>query len=74
MVCIDPVLCGMEKRDQQSESKLFSKRKAVYIFWEKVPFLVEGELYFGTNFEFELLQEALKIMYNPKGNHFSKSV
>lgn len=39
-------------------------------FGKKVPFHVDGELYFDTNFEVGLLPSALKIIYNPKGEHF----
>jgi len=39
-------------------------------FGEKVPFHVDGELYFDTNFEVSLLPAALRIIYNSKGRHF----
>jgi YegS/Rv2252/BmrU family lipid kinase len=39
-------------------------------FGKKVPFHVDGELYFDTTFEVVLLPSALKIIYNPEGNHF----
>lgn len=42
-------------------------------FNEKVPFHVDGELYFAEKFEISLMPCALKIIYNPKGNHFFKT-
>jgi YegS/Rv2252/BmrU family lipid kinase len=39
-------------------------------FEKKVPFHVDGELYFDTNFEVSLLPTALNIIYNPEGKHF----
>ena len=41
-------------------------------FPEKVPFHVDGELYFSENFEINLLPCALRVIYNPEGNHFFK--
>jgi lipid kinase, YegS/Rv2252/BmrU family len=39
-------------------------------FPEVVPFHVDGELYFSDRFNVKLLPRALKIIYNPDGNHF----
>ena len=39
-------------------------------FGEKVPFHVDGELYFDTTFDVSLLPSALNIIYNPSGIHF----
>ena len=39
-------------------------------FPEKVPFHVDGELYFSSKFEVGIIPRALKIIYNPDGNHF----
>ncbi len=39
-------------------------------FGKKVPFHVDGELYFDTKFEVKLLPSALNIIYNPGGDHF----
>jgi len=41
-------------------------------FPEKVPFHVDGELNFATRFDVSILPSALKIIYNPDGNHFFK--
>jgi diacylglycerol kinase (ATP) len=42
-------------------------------FTEKVPFHVDGELFFDEKFEINLMPCALKIIYNPKGKHYFKS-
>jgi YegS/Rv2252/BmrU family lipid kinase len=39
-------------------------------FGKKVPFHVDGELYFDTSFEVGLRPSALQIIYNPQGKHF----
>lgn len=39
-------------------------------FPEKVPYHLDGELYFGDKFNISLLPCALKVIYNPSGNHF----
>lgn len=39
-------------------------------FNQKVPFHVDGELYFASNFQIEILPNALKAIYNPEGDHF----
>lgn len=39
-------------------------------FGKKVPFHVDGELYFDSAFEVSVLPAALNIIFNPKGNHF----
>src|SRR5664279_306868 len=41
-------------------------------FSEVVPFHVDGELNFSSKFEVTVLPAALKIIYNPDGNHFFK--
>jgi diacylglycerol kinase (ATP) len=42
-------------------------------FPAEVPFHVDGELYFSSNFEVTLLPLSLNIIYNPHGRHFFKS-
>lgn len=39
-------------------------------FGKKVPFHVDGELYFDTTFEISLLPMALTMIYNPEGTHY----
>lgn len=43
-------------------------------FGKKVPFHVDGELHFDTNFDVELHPAALNIIYNPEGAHYFKPV
>lgn len=43
-------------------------------FGQKVPFHIDGELFFDSNFEVDLLPTALNIIYNPEGDHFFKPV
>ena len=42
-------------------------------FPAEVPYHLDGELYFSQNFEVGLLPGALKIIYNPEGNHYYKT-
>jgi diacylglycerol kinase (ATP) len=39
-------------------------------FPEKVPYHLDGELYFGDKFDISILPCALKVIYNPAGNHY----
>ncbi len=48
----------------------YQTEKLTVDFGKKVPFHVDGELYFDTTFEVSLLPAALQIIYNPSGNHF----
>jgi YegS/Rv2252/BmrU family lipid kinase len=41
-------------------------------FGKKVPFHVDGELYYDTTFDVSIIPSALKIIYHPAGNHFFK--
>jgi diacylglycerol kinase (ATP) len=60
------------------EGKHISDRRVNYYqiksirleFPGKVPFHVDGELGFSDKFDVFVLPEALKIIYNPDGNHF----
>jgi len=53
-----------EKVDYYQIEKLFID------FGKKVPYHVDGELFFDTNFKVSILPSALKIIYNPGGPHF----
>lgn len=48
----------------------YQTKKLEMEFDEKVPFHVDGELYFSSNFEVEILPETLQIIYNPEGEHY----
>jgi diacylglycerol kinase (ATP) len=39
-------------------------------FREKVPYHVDGELYFSETFDIGILPSSLNVIYNPAGNHF----
>jgi diacylglycerol kinase family enzyme len=39
-------------------------------FAEKVPYHLDGELYFDTHFKISLLPKALSVIYNPAGAHY----
>jgi YegS/Rv2252/BmrU family lipid kinase len=41
-------------------------------FGKKVPFHLDGELYFDTTFEVSILPEAVTMIFNPDGPHFFK--
>ena len=48
----------------------YQTERLVVDFGKKVPFHVDGELYFDTTFEVALLPSALNIIYSPEGKHF----
>ena len=48
----------------------YQTEKISVSFGEKVPFHVDGELYYDTTFEVGLLPLALNMIYNPGGKHF----
>ncbi len=37
-------------------------------FSERVPYYLDGELFFDKNFDISILPGALKMIYNPKGD------
>jgi len=39
-------------------------------FSKRVPFHVDGELYFDSSFKIEIKTNALNAIFNPEGNHF----
>ena len=62
------VPAGRHIRDPKVD--YYQTEKITIDFGKKVPFHVDGELYFDTTFEVNLLPAALNIIYNPQGNHF----
>jgi YegS/Rv2252/BmrU family lipid kinase len=48
----------------------YQTEKLTIEFPGKVPFHVDGELFFSDKFEINLLPGALNIIYNPEGNHY----
>jgi diacylglycerol kinase (ATP) len=55
---------------EDGKVKYYQTDKIILDFTEKVPFHVDGELYFSKKFEVGILPKAMKIIYNPQGNHF----
>lgn len=41
-------------------------------FPEKVPYHVDGEMFFNSKFDVHVLPESINTIYNPGGNHFFK--
>jgi diacylglycerol kinase (ATP) len=39
-------------------------------FPKRVPFHVDGELYFDSSFKIEIISQAINAIFNPEGNHF----
>ncbi len=39
-------------------------------FKEMVPFHVDGELFFDSRFDVQIAPASLRVIYNPRGNHF----
>lgn len=39
-------------------------------FAEKVPYHLDGELYFSEKFDIRIMKASLNVIYNPHGNHF----
>lgn len=42
-------------------------------FDEKIPYHVDGEIFFDTSFDVQLLPAALNVLYNPHGQHYFNS-
>ena len=59
---------GTHVRDKKVD--YYQTEKINVDFGKKVPFHVDGELYFDTKFEVSLLPSALHIIFNPEGKHF----
>ncbi len=48
----------------------YQTEKLQVSFKQKVPYHVDGELFFDTNFDVKVLPSAVNIIFNPKGRHF----
>jgi len=66
------ILSLVPKGTHVADSKVdyYQTEKILVDFGKKVPFHVDGELYFDTTFEVGLSPSALHIIYNPEGKHF----
>lgn len=52
----------------------YQTEKVEMEFDQKVPFHVDGELYFSNHFKVIVLPKAIQIIYNSEGNHYFKDV
>jgi len=50
--------------------KYFRTSKIHLEFPQKVPYHVDGELYFAISFNISVIPDCIKIIYNPDGNHY----
>jgi len=68
------ILLKVPKGDHISDEKVnYYTTPAINLeFPAKVPFHVDGEVFFSQKFDVSILPEALNIIYNPDGNHFFK--
>jgi diacylglycerol kinase (ATP) len=68
------ILMKVPKGEHTSDKRVnYYQTKGVSLeFPEVVPFHVDGELNFSDKFDVTVLPEAIKIIYNPDGNHFFK--
>ena len=66
------ILSMVPKGTHISDRKVdyYQTEKILVDFGKKVPFHVDGELYFDTSYTVGLLPSALHIIYNPEGKHF----
>lgn len=66
------ILLMVPKGEHLNDSNVnyYQTQKLEMEFDKKVPFHVDGELYFSSKFEVEILPKAIQIIYNPEGDHF----
>ena len=66
------ILTMVPKGSHVTDKKVdyYKTEKIKVDFGKKVPYHVDGELYFDTNFEVSVIPSAVKIIYNPRGGHF----
>ena len=69
------ILTMVPKGSHIKDSKVdyYQTEKIRVDFGEKVPYHVDGELYFDTTFEVRVIPSALKFIFHPEGDHFFKS-
>jgi diacylglycerol kinase family enzyme len=48
----------------------YQTEKIKVSFDQKVPYHVDGELFFDTIFDVKVIPSAVNIIFNPGGNHF----
>jgi diacylglycerol kinase (ATP) len=52
----------------------FQTDKLVLEFPSKVPFHVDGEIFYDTHFEVSIMPEAVNLIYNPERKHFFREI
>jgi len=55
---------------QNKKVNYYQTAKLEIEFSQEVPFHLDGELHFSRHFDISILPEAVKIIFNPAGNHF----
>ena len=50
--------------------KYYQTKRIEMEFDKKVPFHVDGELYFSSKFDVKIIPETISIIYNPEGEHY----
>ncbi len=58
---------------QDDKVDYYQTGKLTVDFGKKVPFHVDGELFFDTRFEISVVPSAVNIIFNPQGFHFFKT-
>ena len=61
---------GTHTRDKNV--KYYKTANLALEFSEKVPYHLDGELFFDKKFDIGILPAALKVIYNPQGPHYFK--
>jgi len=66
------ILTMVPKGSHVSDPKVnyYQTEKLEVRFEQKVPYHVDGELYFDTIFNVEVIPSAVNIIFNPEGNHY----
>jgi YegS/Rv2252/BmrU family lipid kinase len=66
------ILTKVPKGSHVNDPKVnyYQTEKLEVRFEQKVPYHVDGELYFDTIFNVELIPSAVSIIFNPEGNHY----
>lgn len=56
-----------------SHVNYYQTDRLILEFRDRMPFHIDGELYYAQHFEVGVLPGALNIIYNPRGNHYFKT-
>lgn len=68
------ILMKVSKGSHTNDRKVhyYTTDKFQVDFGREVPFHVDGEVFFGSNFDVKIFPEMLPVIYNPLGNHYFK--